>query len=227
MKSILDMSKKKKYLLVEPHSDDILFSASKFIFESSNEGADVILMTLEGGNQKRVDEDIVLCDLFDMKYKNIGLDIEDTSYYEYYKKHKKFNGEDSLDVLYELYGTKFMKGLRDKLRKQVKKYKDKGYTVVTCLGVGHPMHYFMMRSLEDLADLFYRDFPHSYKRKAQEEVNRLLETEFKLKMEHFDEEEYEIKWETAKQVYKTQSSLLFFEKGYIDKKLPEQFYVKK
>ena len=85
------------------------------------------------------------------------------------------------------------------------------------------MHYFIKECIEDLTDLFYRDFPHSYKRKAQLDFNNIKDR-FELDSEFFDEDDHEVKFEVSYQIYKSQRSLLFFEKGYIDKKIPEQFY---
>lgn len=218
---------KNKILLVQPHSDDILFSASKFLFNSSDYKM-VKVLTVESGNEKRVQEDIELCELFQVGYENLGLDFEDTSYYHYYKvfKHKVFEADNCREVLIDLYGKEFLKDIRKKLRKFVNSHILAGYQIVTCVGVGHPMHQFVMECIKDLTDLFYRDFPHSYKRKTQGAMEDVLSA-FKLKEEYFNEEEHTLKFDIAYKVYKTQRSLLFFEKGYIDKKIAEQFYVLK
>lgn len=215
-------TKKQDILLLQPHSDDVLFSSSKFLFEREDYG-DVKIMTLEDGNAKRVAEDVALCDLFRVRHETLGIDYEDTSYYEYYKKFKKFEPENCLPVLEDFYGLPFLKDMRKKLRNYVKKHKENGYIVVTCLGIGHPMHDFLMENTKDLADLFYRDFPHSYKRKAQDAFNSKIG--FELFDEFYNKEDHDMKFQIAKKIYKTQSGLLFYEKGYIDKQLPEQFYI--
>jgi hypothetical protein len=212
---------KQNVLLIQPHSDDILFSASKFLFDKKRFG-DIKILTIEKGNQKRVNEDIELCELFDVKYENLGFDFEDDSYYHYYQKHKIFLSDNCDEILEDRYGSEFLYSIKTKLRKFVKKHRNLNYKIVVCLGVGHPMHYFVMNCVKDLSDLFYRDFPHSYKRKAKLDFENL--TEFILESEYFDEENHEMKFEIAYQIYKTQRSLLFFEKGYIDKKISEQFY---
>jgi hypothetical protein len=215
---------KQNVLLIQPHSDDILFSASKYLFERDNYG-EVKILTIEKGNPKRVDEDIQLCELFNVEYLNLGFDIEDDSYYHYYKKHTVFESENCLPVLKERYGKEFLSEIRESLRKLVKKHKKRGFKILVCLGIGHPMHQFIMECVEDLTDLFYRDFPHSYKRKTKVEFENL--TRFKLKSSYFDEENHKMKFDVAYQIYKTQRSLLFFEKGYIDKKIAEEFYTLK
>ena len=73
---------------------------------------------------------------------------------------------------------------------------------------------------------YYREFPHSYKRRSQTQVNK-QKKEYKLlsstPVEDFDD----VKWELAKKFYKSQSSLLWFEQGYINKRIPEEVYVNK
>ena len=215
---------KQNFLLISPHSDDILFSASKFLFERRKFG-DVKILTIESGNEKRVNEDKELCELFNVNYDNLNFDFEDDSYYHYYQKHKVFLSENCDEILIDRYGSDFLDDIKSKLRKYVKKHKAKNYKIIVCLGVGHPMHYFIKECVKDLSDLFYRDFPHSYKRKAKTDFDNV--SEFILESEYFDEDNHEVKFEVAYQIYKSQRSLLFFEKGYIDKKISEQFYKRK
>lgn len=212
---------KQNILLVQPHSDDILFSASKFLFNKDKYGK-VKILTIENGNEKRVKEDIELCNLFDIKFDNLGINFEDDSYYHYYQKHKIFLSENCDEILLDRYGSDFLDELKSKLRKYVKKHKRLDYEIIVCFGCGHPMHYFVKECIKDLSDLFYRDFPHSYKRKTKLDFEN--NTEFILESEYFDEDEHKVKFDIAYQIYKTQRSLLFFEKGYIDKKISEQFY---
>lgn len=217
------MKNKQKILLIQPHSDDILFSASKYLFNSSDY-KDVKVLTVEGGNAKRVSEDEELCKFFGVGYINLGLDYEDDSYYHYYKIHRTFSWNNCHRILIERYGKEFLKELRTILREIVKAYKSERYQIIIPLGVGHPMHWFVRHCLGNLADIFYRDFPHSYKRKTALDLKDVTSYNFELESEYFNEEEHEMKFQLSYQIYKTQRSLLFFEKGYIDKKLPEQFY---
>ncbi len=218
---------KRKVLLVQPHSDDVLFSASKFLFDKKQYDK-IVLFTVEGGDEKRVAEDKILCDTVGVdKYINSNIEFTDNSYYTYYKdlKFKNFNIENSKICLEKEFGKKFLKELKKDIRKIVKSYKKKEYDVVVCLGIGHPMHWFVRNCIEEFADIYYRDFPHSYKRKGLVGLEEATEG-LKLHTEWLDEDLHELKFETAYQVYKSQRSLLFFEKGYIDKQLPEEFYVK-
>jgi hypothetical protein len=220
------MAKKKKLLLVQPHSDDILFSASSFLF-NLDKYSKVALMTVEKGDEKRVAEDHALVDLFGIdEYFNSDMDFKDLSYYHYYKelKFKKFSADKSMECLEDYFKTKFLLQLKADVRNKVLQYVNKGYIVVNCLGVGHPMHYFIREALLDLTNYFYRDWPHSYKMKARNEVEPLTSDMKKVDLFDFDEDLHEVKFQTAYQIYKTQRSLLFFEKGYIDKKIKEEFY---
>lgn len=216
----------KKVLLVQPHSDDILFSASSFLLGQIG-FSKTVLFTVEKGDPKRVAEDHKLVDLFGIdSYINSIVDFVDESYYHYYKemKFKKFTPEDSWACLEDYFGSEKLQQIAEDVTKKVEYYKKKGYTIVTCLGVGHPMHYFIREILIDLADYFYRDWPHSYKMKAKGQMENMTSNMELEDLFEFSEDDHETKFEIAKQVYKTQSSLLFFEKGYIDKKLKEEFY---
>ena len=73
---------------------------------------------------------------------------------------------------------------------------------------------------------YYRDFPHSYKKRAKSQVVAQLE-DYELKESVSVAEFHDVKWDLAKKFYKSQSGLLWFEQGYIKKQLPEDIYVKK
>lgn len=221
------MGKQTNVLLIQPHSDDVLFSASKFLLNRGDYGS-VVLLTVEN-SPLRNKEDEELANLFDLKDIHLEGLVNDESYYHFYKEDKKrvFSFRKSYESIKEYLGNDKLKEIRKNLNKKVDYYKEKGYTIVCCLGVGHPTHYFVRKCIEDRVDLFYRDFPHSYKRKTQNCVEMEI-SDFKISETYkLSKEEHELKWQIAYQVYKTQRSLLFFEKGYIDKNLPEEYYVKK
>lgn len=213
---------KQNILLIQPHSDDILFSASKFLFERNKYGK-IKILTIENGNKKRVAEDQELCDYFDVTHISLNYEFEDDSYYHYYKTFTTFHSSECMGVLKDRYGKPFLKQIKEDLRAEVKKYRKLNYKIIVCLGIGHPMHFFIRECVKNLSDLFYRDFPHSYKRKTKVDFENCL-SEFVLEEEFFDEDYHAAKFEVAYQIYKTQRSLLFFEKGYINKQLSEQFY---
>lgn len=221
------MEKKKKVLLIQPHSDDILFSASKFLFESKKYKK-VKMLTVENVSEKRILEDVEIC-----KHFNIDLIIPDTKissedfHKEYYHQYKEMDDVDCLNFCKKKIGSKNINKLATELSKIIKKHKDEGYLIVSCLGVGHPFHWLINFLTADYSDLFYRDFPHSFKRRNQNYFNFVTENEFELDFNHFDEKEHSEKFELISKFYKSQKSLLFFEKRYIDKKLPEQYFKKK
>ena len=63
---------------------------------------------------------------------------------------------------------------------------------------------------------YYREFPHSYKRRSQAQVEE-QKKEWYLKSSVPVEEFADIKWKLASKFYKSQSGLLFYENGYIKK----------
>lgn len=213
----------KKILLIQPHSDDILFSASKYLFDI-DDGDSIVLFTVEP-DPKRLAEDIALVELLGLTdLETTSKDFIDSSYYHYYKemKCKTFNIREAEACMKQCYSKSFLFTLEREIIEIVKRYKKLGFTIITCLGIGHPMHWFVREAIGDLADIHYRDFPHSYKRKGLEEFEKV--SKGKLMMEHFDETEHTLKFDIAKKIYKTQSSLLFFEQGYIKKKIAEEYY---
>ena len=95
-------------------------------------------------------------------------------------------------------------------------------------GVGHPFHFLLGYVLEEHFEYrmeYYREFPHSYKRRSQPQVQKQLDEYFLVRSVPV-EEFHEVKFKLASKFYKSQSGLLFFEQGYIKKQLPEEVYKK-
>lgn len=218
----------KKYLLIQPHSDDVLFGCAHVLFDQNCETE---VLTVEN-DPKRVKEDANLYGFLGIPFSHLDTkEWEDDSYYGYYnkEKNKKMQNEVSEEFIVRYYENEFLSEIADKLVKFVSKWKsdNPGGEVISPLGIGHPFHHFIygVLSKTDLADSYYREFPHSYKRKAkihmeEREKECFISEEFPV--EEFDD----VKWELAKKFYKSQSSLLFFEQGYIKKKLNEQLWKK-
>ena len=219
------MKKKKNLLLIQPHSDDILFSASHFLFNKKKYG-DIKILTVES-NFDRLEEDLDICNHFGVKLERLVSEIHSENFHkEYYSLHKHMDDESALEFCQNKIGKKKLKELKKELTKVITKHKSKGYKIVTCLGVGHPFHWLVRTLTEDLSDLFYRDFPHSYKRRNQPYINAIVGTQFNLKFLSNPKKRHDEKFDLIKKYYKSQSSLLFFEKRYIDKILAEEFYEK-
>ena len=108
------------------------------------------------------------------------------------------------------------------------KKKHNDVQIVVPWGVGHPMHTFVRDTIESVTDglWYYRDFPHSYKKRARQQVKEQLE-DYELKESVSVAEFHDVKWDLAKKFYKSQSGLLWFEQSYIGKQLPEEVYVLK
>lgn len=215
----------KKILLIQPHSDDILFSASHFLF-NRKDYKKIKILTVEF-NADRLLEDEDVCRHFDVELMTLETKADSTNFHkEYYDQHSQMDDESAMEFCVNKIGKKTFKKLVKELDKTMEWHKSKGYTIVTCLGVGHPFHWLTRMLTQDSADLFYRDFPHSYKRRNQAYLNGIVNSEFELSFTSTPEEHHALKMDLIKTYYKSQSSLLFFEKRYIDKKLPEEFYEK-
>jgi len=123
-------------------------------------------------------------------------------------------------------GKKTFMKLAQELDDAVKYYQKRGFEIVTCLGVGHPFHWLTRVLTQDYADVLYRDFPHSYKRRNQAYLNGIVNSEFELSFTSEPENTHDTKMDLIKSYYKTHSALLFFEQRYINKRLPEEYYEK-
>lgn len=222
------MKRNKKLLLVQPHSDDILFSCSHLLFDDSYEKE---VLTIEN-NSKRIAEDERLYQFLGIPFHHLEVDFDDQSYYGYHKQYKEVTVEQSYDYLREFFDSYTLNEIEDAVEKFLSKFfkrnKVEDVTVVAPWGVGHPFHLFIRDVLEKKISVmwYYREFPHSYKRRSQAQVDK-QKKEYKLlsstPVEDFDD----VKWELAKKFYKSQSSLLWFEQGYINKRIPEELYTNK
>lgn len=213
-----------KVLIVSPHSDDALFCCSHLLFLPQYE---VQVLTVEN-DPKRIAEDEKLFEFLNITFHHLGLDFHDESYYEFHKNYKEVTVEATYKHLNEYFGRETLKEIEETLVNWVRKFlkENKGYTVVVPWGVGHPFHLFVRDVIQkSLVSnlLYYREFPHSYKRRSQPQVEKQKQ-EYSLERSVPVEEFHEVKWKLASKFYKSQSGLLFFENGYIKKELPEEIY---
>lgn len=221
--------KKQKLLCIQPHSDDVLFSASHFLFDDRY---DAEVLTIEN-NGKRVAEDEKLYGFLGIPYHHLQLEFDDQSFYSFHEKYSEVTSQNSVEHLTEFFGEEMLGKIFDEVVTFVKQFvkKNPGAVVVVPWGVGHPMHTFIRDTVEsvvgDKVELwYYRDFPHSYKKRARSQVQTQAEA-YRLKESVPVAEFHDVKWNLARKFYKTQSGLLWFEQGYINKQLPEDIYVKK
>jgi len=215
--------KTEKLLLIQPHSDDILFCCSHLLFLPQYE---VQVLTVEN-DTKRILEDEKLFDFLNIPFHHLYLDFKDDSYYGFNKEYKEVTVEDAYKYLNEYFGRETLKEIEETLVNWVRKFlkENKGYTVVVPWGVGHPFHLFVRETLQSLVSnlLYYREFPHSYKRRSQPQVEKQKQ-EYSLERSVPVQEFHEVKWKLASKFYKSQSGLQFYEQGYIKKELPEEIY---
>lgn len=220
--------KKKKILCVQPHSDDILFSASHFLFDSDR--FDVSVLTIEP-NPKRIAEDEKLYGFLGIPYQHLDVEFDDQSFYGFHKKYHEVTSENAVEWLTEYFGEEKIDEIRHAILDFFRKFRRKNpdTQILVPWGVGHPFHIFVRDVIEEEANRplwYYRDFPHSYKKRAGSQVLFQLQN-FDL-LNSTDVADFaDVKWDLAKKFYKSQSGLLFFEQGYIKKNLPEDIYVRK
>ena len=92
--------KTEKLLLIQPHSDDILFSCSHFLFLPQYE---VQVLTVEN-DPKRILEDEKLFDFLNIPFHHLDLDFKDDSYYGFNKEYKEVTVEAAYKHLNEYFG---------------------------------------------------------------------------------------------------------------------------
>lgn len=220
------MAKKKKLLCIQPHSDDVLFSAAHFLFDDSYK---VEVLTIEN-NEKRVKEDTNLYDFLGIPYHHLEVPFADESFYSFHKKYSEVTSDNAEAHLIDFFGKETVDAIRKEIVKFITKFKEKhsDVQIVVPWGVGHPMHCFVRDVIESQVDdlWYYRDFPHSYKKRAKSQVET-QSLEYKILESVPVADFHDVKWELAKKFYKSQSGLLWFEQGYIKKQLNEDIYVKK
>lgn len=221
------MGKVKKYLLVSPHSDDALLCCSHTFFYP--ECYRVHVLTVEN-DERRVKEDEKLFGFLQIPYSHLEVDFRDESYYGYKQQYKDLDVESAYKYLREYFGTAKLNEIEEAIVNWVSsflKHHD-GYEVLAPWGVGHPFHLFVRETIQKTVSTaeYYRDFFHSFKKRAKPQLERQLE-EYRL-LKSFPVEEFkDVKWELATKFYKSQSSFFWFEKGYIEKDLAEEVYVRK
>lgn len=215
---------KQKYLIVSPHSDDALFSCSHVLFFPEYE---VQVLTVEN-DEKRVSEDAKLFEFLNVQYHHLELDFKDESYYGYNKLYPKgITLENACKYLKEYFGEDVLNEIEKNLIFFVRDFlkKNKGYKILAPWGVGHPFHLFVRETLQKaVSDMdYYREFPHSYKRRSQAQVEEQKKSWY-LERSVLVDEFADIKWKLASKFYRSQSGLLFFEQGYIKKNIPEEIW---
>lgn len=218
------MGKVKKVLVVQPHSDDALFSCAHALLQDDFQAT---VLTVEN-DPVRVKEDIALFNLLEIPYKHLNVEFKDESYYGYFKRYKTVNHDDAIEYLKEYYGETKLEEIHDAIQMYVKKFKkdNPDYKIIAPLGISHPFHYFVHLCLKHFADYFYREFPHSYKKRSKKQMDETLQS-YKLYQSVETREIHDLKFDLAKKFYKSQSGLLFYERGYIEKQLAEEIYVQK
>jgi len=214
---------KTKYLVIQPHSNDALFSVSHLLLD--NVDKEVEVLTVEGNN-KRILEDNELSELIGIKFHNLGIEFVDDCYKNFWKNNKEVNVQNAKEFLANFHGKSRMDKLKERLQNWILKHREKNncILVVPC-GFGEPFHLFVRYTIEEISNycLYYREFPHSYKKRIQPQVQQFQKQYKQISCVELGEL-HDLKWEIAKKIYKSQSGTIWYEQDYIRKQLPEELY---
>lgn len=221
------MGKRINYLIIQPHSDDALLNCGHLLFETN---AEIHVLTVEN-DLKRAEEDRRLYDFLQIPVEHLPLDdFTDDSYYGFKKEYETLNTENCYEFLTEHYGRSTLDEIEDALKTRVTEFlrEKRGWEVIAPWGINHPFHLFVRETLQSVVSSmkYYREFPHSYKRRAQRQVEE-QRREYTLFGSYPVEEFHDVKFKLATKFYRTQSGFFFYEHGYIEKRLPEEVYVRK
>lgn len=216
-----------KCLIIQPHSDDALFNCFHILISPEVE---VEVLTVEN-DPRRSEEDRKLYSFLQIPVHHLDLQFKDESYYGYFKKYKETTDVESMEYLNEYFGKEKVKEIEKTVVKWVKSYirKYPEAKILAPWGVGHPFHLFVRdiiaKNFPSWLVRYYREFPHSFKRRSKHQVetqSKQYELIESVPVQDF----HDIKWQLASRFYRTQSGLLFYEHGYIEKRLPEEIYAK-
>lgn len=211
----------KKVLFIQPHSDDIVLSCFGKLIEK---GIQPTILTIED-DPKRIAEDIKMNEFIPNLKVVKGVDFggEDKSYKGYWGEnmHRKFNPEEVLLTAMDFLGEEKIEAIMEVIGETLDL--EEWDEIYTCMGVGHPMHWFVHEITKAFSTHFYRDWPHSYK-KRNREFFESYSTQFNFVEEINDEEVLRFKHEVFKKCYKSQSGLLYFEQKNIENNFSEKYY---
>lgn len=215
----------KTVLAIQPHSDDVLLSASHVLL---NVKFNTSVLCVEC-DPKRMAEDKRLFEFLQTSYDNLGIEFVDNSYYEFRDRYKKTGAtwEEVEPFCEEYFGADLLKRVRGALISKVREFlkKNPECEILAPMGIGHPFHQYVHETIRQNFPQarFYREFPHSFKRRAQEQLQEAQSRMHLVRSVPIDEWA-DVKWSLASKFYRTQSGLLFYEQGYIKKNLPEEVY---
>lgn len=216
---------KMKRLAIQPHSDDILFSCSHILFDPDYE---VQVLTVEN-DKRRIEEDKKLYEFLGIDFHHLNIDFKDESYYGFHKKYKTIDEQNTYEYLNEYFGKNVLNEIEESLSSWITNFlkNNKDFIVIAPWGIGHPFHFFIRDVIQKTVSYmeYYREFPHSYKRRSQLQVEKQKQQYSLLRsvdVKAFDD----VKWKLASKFYRSQSGLLFFEQGYIKKQLSEEIYIR-
>lgn len=209
----------KKVLFIQPHSDDIVLSCFAKLMDQDIEPT---ILTIEYF-EKRSKEDKALAQVFPNIKLIEGLVFEDNSYKAYYgaNMHRKFVQEEVYDTILESLGEETTLEIAELIENTIES--EEWDEIYTCMGSGHPLHWLVHELTKESATKFYRDWPHSYKKRNRDAFDQYA-TEFKFLEEIDDEEMLQMKHDVFKSFYKTQSGLLYFEQKNIENNFSEKYY---
>ena len=99
---------------------------------------------LFGGNEKRLAEDAKISEIIGVKYSNLGVELMDDLYHDFFKEYggnAELKEDNVLDFYVNRLGEEKVVELATALNAKLDFFRSKGYQIICPLGIGHPFHY--------------------------------------------------------------------------------------
>lgn len=148
-------------VVISPHAGDALLGACGTLLGPD----DVQVLTFEGDDTLRRREHEML-DFMSVPYQHIDLEMKDTSYFEYWRRHKRMSLSNVYAYLRAYYGSDVLNDVSARIVAATRTaLRGKRPSVVMApLGVGHPFNLFVSETIRDAisAAEFYFDTPYGY-----------------------------------------------------------------
>lgn len=203
-------------LIIQPHSDDALLSCFSVI-------KDCDILTIEDNGARRKEDALIKNFFPKVNLKFFPLSLVDTTYKEFWDNHKIYSKHNVVNFLNSIYDIEKIRTIL--ISGPLHNYSN----IYIPLGIGHPFHYLITYCFEEIKGdynlIYYREWPHSYKRRNKEFISLEVSPYYEL-IKTESEESLKQKFEIAKTIYKSQSSLFFFEQRNFEN-YKEEFYKKR
>lgn len=215
-----------KYLCVEPHAGDLLMSACHVLVAPEY---DVRVLTVDS-DPRRLAEQRALYGFLGITMDVFDTGFEDAICSDFGDHFKDFNLSSVYTYLRTKYGTDTLNFAEQTLRDHLRRFlrRNRGYTVLAPLGLGHPFNQFIHDVVQDTVSLaeYYRDFPYSYTSRGRQQVTIQCYNNENVLMKRKVpcDDMFDVKWELAFRFYPSLEPTIDKYQRFIEQNPPEEIW---